>query len=155
MLKLSNIGFDQEKEYDSPQALTKKQIEEMKKHVDFQSHTIFHPCLNKCTDQEAKSEIFHSKETLENEYNLSINAIAYPNGDYSERDISIIKEANYKCAITVDYGFNTLNSDLFRLKRLSVNDSDNLDEVIVKSSGLWAGLRKILRLKQTYGYQNN
>lgn len=152
---MTKASFKQEKEYEKPQALTKNQINEMKKYIDFQSHTVFHPCLNKCNDEEAKYEIYQSKEMLEKEYNLNINAIAYPNGDYCKRDIELVKNANYKCGITVDYGLNTLNSDMFKLKRLSVNDSENLDEIIVKSSSLWVYIKKMLGLKQQYGFQND
>ena len=138
---MSEGGFIQDKEYFEPHALSKNQIIEMSKHVNMQSHTKFHPCLPMCEDEEAKEEIFESKKMLENEYGFNINAIAYPNGDYSERDVELTKAAGYKCAITVEGGFNTLESDLFRLKRFSVNDTKDINELIVKSSGLWAFIK--------------
>ena len=141
---LAKDGFMQDKEYDEPQALSKTQITEMANYVNMQSHTKYHPCLPNCEYEEAKEEIFESKKMLEDEYKFTINALAYPNGDYSKRDIELTKEAGYKCAITVDAGFNTINTSLFRLKRLSVNDTKNLDELIVKSSGLWASLKSLL-----------
>ena len=149
---LSKDGFKQEKEFSIPQALQKDQIEEMKQHINMQSHTLFHPILPKCDSNEAKKEIFKSKEILENEYDLNINAISYPNGDYSDRDINFSKDAGYKCGITVDYGFNTKHTDLYRLKRLSVNDTDNIDELIVKASGFWAFLKTRNGRYQKYGY---
>ena len=124
--KLENVGFTETKEFEKPQALNKKQIEEMSSIVNFQSHTLFHPILPNCTDDEAKREIKNSKLLLENDYKLRINAISYPNGDYSERDISLCKNAGYKCGITVDHGFNTINTDLFRLKRFIINDTCNI-----------------------------
>ena len=124
----------------------------MKQHINMQSHTLFHPILPKCDSNEAKKEIFKSKEILENEYDLNINAISYPNGDYSDRDINFSKDAGYKCGITVDYGFNTKHTDLYRLKRLSVNDTDNIDELIVKASGFWAFLKTRNGRYQKYGY---
>lgn len=81
---------------------------------------------------------------LENEYGFDINAIAYPNEDYSEREIEMTRKASCTYGITVDYGFNTLETNLFRLKRLSVNDTDDLNELAVKSSGLWAFLKTIM-----------
>ena len=143
---LSEFDFVQDKEFEMPQALRKDQINEMKNHIDFQSHTMFHPILPKCDYQEARTEIFKSKEDLENEYELEINAISYPNGDYCERDIELVREAGYKCGLTVDFGFNTIETDIFRLKRISVNDTNDINELIVKASGLWAFIRtKILR----------
>ena len=134
---LGNIGFKQEKEFDRPQALTKEQISEMRKFVNFQAHTLFHPILPKCRDVKAEEEILQSKTVLEKNFNLKINAIAYPNGDYSLRDIELAKQAGYECGLTIEFGFNTTQTDLFRLKRLSVNDTSKMDEFIVKASGVW------------------
>ena len=141
LIELSKLGFEQEKDFLEPQALQKEQIEEMKPYVNMQSHTMFHPILTMLSDEEAKMEIFGSKNNLEKDFGLNINAIAYPNGDYSERDIEFVKLAGYKCGVTVDFGYNTLKTDLFRLKRISVNDSNDLNEVIVKSSGAWGFFR--------------
>lgn len=138
---LAEDGFHQESEYEVAQALTKSQIIEMSEIVNMQSHTKFHPCLTNCDYNEAKNEILESKEMLEKDYGFRINSIAYPNGDYSAREIELAKMAGYDCGLTVDYGFNTIETDLFRLKRLSVNDASDLNELIVKSSGLWAFLK--------------
>lgn len=148
---LKEKGFKQTKEYSSRQALTIKEINKMKKIVDFQSHTLFHPCLPNCNYSTAKKEIFDSKKKLEDEFYLNIYAISYPNGDYSKRDIELCKEAGYECGITVDYGYNTLNTNPYKLKRFSVNDTDNLDELIVKSAGVWAFFKsKIKKLRHIF-----
>lgn len=150
---LYGIGFVQDQEFDIPHALQNAHIEMMKNHVNFQSHTMYHPVLPNCDLSEARNEIFNSKKILENRFNLEINALSYPNGDYSEREIYLAKEAGYKCAITVDYGFNTLRSDLFRLKRLSVNDTNDLNELIVKASGLWGFIKTLNGRMQAYGHR--
>lgn len=142
---LEAIGFNQQKDFDYPQALTMNQINEMKNLVDFQSHTLFHPILPMCNNEESYFEIVESKNKLEKEFKLDIYAIAFPNGDYTEREIEYCKSAGYKCAITVDYGFNTKNTDPFKLKRLSVNDTEDLNELIVKSSGLWGWVKIIFK----------
>jgi peptidoglycan/xylan/chitin deacetylase (PgdA/CDA1 family) len=134
---LAKSGFEQEKEYQNPQVLSKKQIIEMKETVSFQSHGLFHPCLPNCSDGVSRDEIARSKQILENEYGLEINAFAYPNGDYSQREIKYLKEAGYTCALTVDFGFNTSSTNPFRLKRICVNDADDFNELIVKASGIW------------------
>ena len=74
-------------------------------------------------------------------YGLNINSISYPNGDYSRRDILLSKEAGYRCGITIDFGYNTIKTDIFTLKRFSVNDTEDMNELIVKSSGLWSFFR--------------
>lgn len=138
---LNKFGYNQEEEHETPQALNRSQIMEMKDHISFQSHTLFHPILTQCSYEDAKKEIIDSKNLLENEYDLRINAISYPNGDYSRREIEIAREGGYWCGVTVDYGFNSIKTDVYKLKRISVKDTFNLDELIVKSSGVWGFLK--------------
>jgi peptidoglycan/xylan/chitin deacetylase (PgdA/CDA1 family) len=149
---LAEAGFSNEKEYDVPQVLSKVQIGEMKKTVNFQSHGLFHPCLPKCLAVESKNEIESSKKILESEYGLEVNAFAYPNGDYSGREVQFIKNAGYTCALTVDYGFNSAKTDLFRLKRICVNDAEDMNELVVKSSGLWEFFKTRNGRSQKYGW---
>ncbi|MBR3710808.1 MAG: polysaccharide deacetylase family protein [Bacteroidales bacterium] len=149
---LQTMGFIQAKEYDDRQALSSKEIEEMKTVVDFQSHTCFHPILPQCDDTTAREEIVSSKLQLESLFGLDIYALSYPNGDYSDRDIKLAKEAGYQCGITVDSGYNNRSSDLFRLKRFSVNDAKSITELMVKASGIYALIKHKLH-KPSYGYK--
>ena len=148
---LKKAGFWPEKEFPFPLALNKSQIREMSPLVNFQGHTLFHPCLPKCRDEEAAVEIFKSKQVLEQDFSLKINAIAYPNGDYSDRDIELVKKAGYACGITVDYGFNTIETDPYRLKRLSIDDTDSVDAVCVKASGVWTRLLNLVGKRRLVG----
>lgn len=148
--KLEAFGFEQEKEFADRQALTDNEIKEMQASVDFQSHTCFHPILPQCDTATARHEIADSKLQLEQQYNLKINTLSYPNGDYSERDIQLAKEASYECGVTVDSGYNSLRSDLFRLKRFSVNDAHTTEELMVKACGLYALIKHKLH-KPPYG----
>lgn len=152
---LAQAGFRPEKEFEYPLALNKKQIGEMKQYVNFQGHTLFHPCLPKCLNEEAAVEITKSKEILEQDFGLHINAIAYPNGDYSDRDIALIRKAGYELGITVDYGFNTIHTDPYRLKRLSIDDSDNVDTVCVKASGVWTRLMNMIGKRRLSGWMDS
>lgn len=143
--QLETVGFYPEQEYETAQALDQKQINAMKPAVDFQAHTVFHPCLPQCDGPEAWAEIEGSKAQLEASYGLNIYALAYPNGDYTPREVEMAKRAGYRCALTVEPGYNGLNTDLFRLKRFSLNDTDNMDELIVKASGCWGLFKKLLK----------
>ncbi|GAA0879719.1 polysaccharide deacetylase family protein [Algoriphagus jejuensis] len=136
LVLMEKHGFIPEKEFDSPQALNKNQIIEMSSYIDMQSHTFFHPCLPKCDDEVAKFEIENCKRTLEKEYNFQINSLAFPNGDYTDREIEIAKQAGYKSCLTIDKGYNSIQSDPYRLKRLDPNDTDSVAEFVVKTSGL-------------------
>lgn len=141
---LGQVGFYPEKEFAFPQALNKAQITEMKDYINFQGHTVFHPCLPRCCDTSSMREIELSKKQLEQEYNFSINALAYPNGDYTEREIQFAEKAGYSCAVTVSHGYNDDKTDLFRLNRLYVGDGDSIKLLAVRASGVWAFLKYIL-----------
>lgn len=149
---LRQYGFAQEQEYDEIQALSKEQIEEMTPWVNFQSHTCFHPILPQCDDTTSEKEIKESKRQLEETFGLTINALSYPNGDYSKRDLQLAQDAGYKCGITVDSGYNDMKTDLFRLKRFSVNDAKSTTELMVKASGCYALLKHRLH-KPSYGFK--
>ena len=143
--QLKSYGFENKQEYADRQALSREEIEKMVPWVDFQSHTCYHPILPKCDDMTAEEEIVKSKTQLEQEFKLRIRSLSYPNGDYSDREIRLAKKAGYECGITVDAGYNDRRTDLFRLKRVSVNDAKTLDELIVKSSGCYILLKQLFR----------
>lgn len=149
---LRQYGFEQEQEYGDIQALSREQIDEMKPWVNFQSHTCFHPILPQCDSTTAEREIKGSKRQLAESLGLTVNALSYPNGDYSERDIRLAQTAGYDCGVTVDSGYNDINTDLFRLKRFSVNDAKNTTELMVKASGCYALLKQWMH-KPSYGFK--
>lgn len=150
---LAATGFAPEREFAMPQALTRAQIEDMRDHVDIQSHSLFHPCLPNCSDEVAGEEIAGSKRMLASITGRPVTAFAYPNGDYCSRDIELLKSAGYTCALTVDHGFNKPGDDPYRLKRLSVDDTGNLDAISAKASGVWAILMAIFVRRRLSGYR--
>jgi peptidoglycan/xylan/chitin deacetylase (PgdA/CDA1 family) len=142
---LSGLGFSEAAEYATRQALSLSEIEEMKPVVDFQSHTVYHPLLPQCSAPRAATEISDSKIQLEEKFGLSINALAYPNGDYSAREIAAAEASGYKCAVTLDNGFNSRETPAFQLKRICINDDAEIAEMLVKASGVWEFLKNLAR----------
>jgi peptidoglycan/xylan/chitin deacetylase (PgdA/CDA1 family) len=134
------------------EALSRPEMEAMSQGTfDFQSHTISHPILPQCVAAKAEREIVESKRQLEEDYGFDVYALAYPNGDYSDRECALTQAAGYECALTVDLGFNSGKTDLFRLKRISIDDGDGKAELTVKACGLWGLLKRLVRT-QPYGY---
>lgn len=126
------------------QALAWDEVLKMSEFVDFQSHTINHPCLPKCSDEVAYTEIKDSKETIERVTKIEVQAIAYPNGDYSEREISLCKKTGYFLAFTGKPGFISQKSDPFALTRFSMNDTNDLDDFIIRVTGIWGLLKRFV-----------
>ena len=132
---LEHHGFSAEAEFEGRQALSHAEVRSLEPHVDFQAHTVTHPILPNCSSEKAEAEIGHSKKQLEG-LGLTINTLSYPNGDYTTRDTAALERAGYTCGITVDPGYNTGETDLFRLRRIGVDDKASPAELIVKASGL-------------------
>lgn len=103
------------------------------------SHTISHPILPNCTDNEVVYELQTSKERLESLFKKPVTSFAYPNGSYTQREIKILKDIGY------DMAFNTrlmpitpacfLNQ--FELPRMEVLENVSFWETICRMSGVW------------------
>ncbi len=127
-----------------PEALSDREIQEMAgRQVDFQSHGLSHAILPRCEEAKARAEILDSRSALSSRYGLDIYAFSYPNGDFSEREVQLVREAGYRCGVTIEAGFNGANTDPYRIKRLRLDDTDSVNEVIVKASGVWGLISRL------------
>jgi len=118
--------FEPKKIYPDRQALNIAEMKEMTQDVDFQPHTQFHPILPYCTKTECKQEITKSKTDLETLLGIECSHFSYPNGDYTEREIEIVKAAGFRSARTTDIGWNTLETVPYRLKTVPIADDAGL-----------------------------
>lgn len=103
-----------------------EEIEEMEKNnVFFGSHSVNHLKLTRLPLMEAKKEIAGSKLKLEKLLNVDSFAFAYPFGAYNDRIQRMVKDAGYSCAFTVKNGINDDDTDIFTLKRMTMNGNDS------------------------------
>ena len=138
----SDHGYRPEAEYAERQALSKSEMLEMEREgVDFQSHTLLHPILTTCSDEESWREIVDSKRVLEDLLDQPVAHFAYPNGDYGEREMAYLQQAGYRSARTIDVGWNGLGTNRYALKSMVVSDDATLDVMIAQSHGLFPYLR--------------
>ncbi|MBF0587897.1 MAG: polysaccharide deacetylase family protein [Magnetococcales bacterium] len=138
-------GFEETRDYDQRDALTWREVAEMERWVDFQSHTLRHPILPNCTDERAKREIMEAKTQLETRLNTPIYALSYPNGDYGHREVRLAEEAGYPCAITVEPGYLHADGDPLRMPRMVIRDRAGVDELAVKCSGVWGFAKQAVK----------
>ena len=143
MALLAEKGFDERTEWQDRQSLSWPEVDELGEIVDFQAHGRFHPVLPRCGLERARDEIAGGKAELETRCGRAVYAFAYPNGDYCDRDVELVRDAGYACAFTIDGGYNNLTTDVFRLKRMRVDDAADVSELIVKASGLWSLVEKL------------
>ena len=121
---------------DERHALNMDEINLMKNDVDFQSHTVYHPILTACSDDESEKEILQSKNDIEKLTKRKCKHFAYPNGNYSQREIEILQKAGYLSARTTDLGFNDKHVDPFRLKAIGIADDASINWLAIQSSGI-------------------
>ncbi len=122
----STVGFEPEKVYRERQALNMAEIREMVSQVDFQPHTQFHSILPRCTENVCKREILESKSDLERFLGRECSHFSYPNGDYTAREIEIVKAGGFRSARTTEIGWNTLDTPLYELKCIPISDDAGL-----------------------------
>ncbi len=109
--------------------LSQSQIDKMERNnISFGSHTISHRILSRLTNEEVVREISDSKAVLESRLGRNVNSFAYPVGtraDFNEEIIGIVKTCNYSYACSNMYGMNDEKADLFALKRIGIETTDN------------------------------
>jgi peptidoglycan/xylan/chitin deacetylase (PgdA/CDA1 family) len=140
-----NKNYQHELVAKEKQSLSWEEVREMLPHVDFQSHTMEHPILTQCSRDEVHAELLSSGKMIEEETGKEVFAIAYPNGDHSEREIDIAREKGYSMGFTTIPGLNTKNTNPFKLKRFSMNDTSDFDDFILRTTGVWFLIKRILK----------
>jgi peptidoglycan/xylan/chitin deacetylase (PgdA/CDA1 family) len=90
------------------------------------SHTCTHPRLTELPLQQAKQEIFQSKQELEIILGHKVTCFAYPYGLFNDQIRELVMEAGYLCACSTRAGFNRQGEDPFLLRRIDIYGTDNL-----------------------------
>jgi peptidoglycan/xylan/chitin deacetylase (PgdA/CDA1 family) len=140
---LKNVGFSPTKEYRQPHALDAADINRMKEAVDFAAHTRFHPVLTTCSDADGAVEIESSKAEIEALIQGPCLDFSYPNGDYGERELALVRSAGYRSGRTVDLGWNDARTDPFRLKILGTTDVASVSRLAADLAGVSGYLARL------------
>lgn len=92
--------------------------------LEIGSHTRSHPnCAKLTSEEELHNEIYLSKEDIEDKTGKKVEHFCYPAGSYNDRVIDEVMASGYQSAVTIDYGFNSDNTGLYRLKRVEASPS--------------------------------
>ncbi|MDQ2178490.1 polysaccharide deacetylase family protein [Marinifilum sp. D714] len=113
------------------------------------SHTYHHPITIKCSDEELDFEYRESKKTLEEWLSVEINSFSFPNGDYNQRDLALLKKYNYKMAFTVNPELNSNFISEFQIPRVSINSNGGKYENIARMLRVWHKFVQPLQQKQS------
>lgn len=101
--------------------------------VRIESHTATHPILTRVSEKQLHRELVDSRTKLKTFLGGDRELFCYPNGDFDHRTVQAVRDAGYKCAVTVKPGLNGIGSDRFRLRR--VHSDNNLARFIQCTSG--------------------
>jgi hypothetical protein len=141
---LYDLGFEETAKAVQRQVVPVERLRSLLEWADLGAHTRFHPILTRCEDQECQEEISCSREELL-PFGVALNDFAYPNGDYSEREVRFVKDAGFESARTCDPGWNCSDSDRFRLKTIVIDDNASVDKFAVQLTGIPAIARRFFR----------
>jgi peptidoglycan/xylan/chitin deacetylase (PgdA/CDA1 family) len=139
-----------------PYCLNWSEIKELHRDgIEFGSHTVNHPELVELTRPEIESEIQNSKLEIENHLGTACTAFAYPyafpqaDPDFVERFRDLLATAGYHSNVTTQIGRHESGHDLLQIKRLPVNQADDLALFAAKLTGAYDWLGKIQGLSKT------
>ncbi|UCH89387.1 MAG: polysaccharide deacetylase family protein [Thermoplasmata archaeon] len=139
------------------EALSWGEINEMHDtgYIHFGAHTHTHPALTNIDDKQVKKELKLSKRILEKKLNNKVNHFSYPNGNYYEKHLKLIKKAGYLTATTTNAGVNTTKTNPYLLYRIGIGETNSIPVTAVKISGLWYKIRKLDFDWDNYGRKDN
>lgn len=109
------------------------------------AHTLSHPVLSLCSEEEARHEIQQSKNDLELALGRRVWAFAYPFGNSStigEREVALAREAGFTCAFLNVEHWRAGPANSFALPRIHVTANTTLPEFAAHMSGLHARLQR-------------
>ncbi|MGH2883344.1 MAG: polysaccharide deacetylase family protein, partial [Solirubrobacteraceae bacterium] len=120
---------------ESRTALSREEVAEMGEWVDFQCHTRFHPILTTCDDEMAREEVTGSRLELRDLSGAVGEHFAFPNGDFADREIRLVRDAGFRSARTINVGWTSRRSDPYELRIMGVDDIASVDEVAADLCG--------------------
>ena len=88
--------------------------------IDIESHTVTHGSMTEMTDSDLRRELADSKKDIEQRLGKTVNFVAYPTGTYNLHIASLVKEAGYRGAFTIEYGNVDKASNIYAIERVPI-----------------------------------
>jgi peptidoglycan/xylan/chitin deacetylase (PgdA/CDA1 family) len=108
-------------------------------------HSATHTNFFTLNEEQIKNEVITAKDNLQKEIGTQIRYFAYPRGRYTQKVIDGIKKAGYVLGLSMDDGSITAQTDLFRIARIGVNRSHNIEEFRLLNSPSVILMRKLFK----------
>jgi len=132
------------KTFQNRQCLTWKEVRYLRSEgMAFSSHTASHSKLTELGQNSLDMEISTSKRRIEEELGESIECFSYPFA-FPQEDCAFVAalkrsliDSGYRCGVTTMIGLASSSNDPFFLKRLPINDFDDLPLLKAKLDGAY------------------
>jgi len=85
------------------------------------SHTVNHARLDSLDDTAALEQLVDSRATIGQKLKVDCDHFCYPSGLFTDSTLELLRQANYKSAVTTIAGVNAVGADLYTLKRINVS----------------------------------
>jgi len=132
---LKRLGFKRLSVHDSHydyQPMSWENISEMASSgMSIGSHTVTHAILTRCNEVELDDEITRSKNMIQDRIQRECTLFCYPNGqkgDFDNCTLEKLRQTEYKCAVLLFGGYNTIETDPFQLRRFAVGAGNTLQD---------------------------
>lgn len=102
----------------------------VQKGMDIQSHTVTHSTMTALSLKKLDQELTESKKTLEALTGKPVRHIAYPNTTQNKTVREHTKAAGYTTGTIMDPRYATSKDDLFKLPRIMMIDTTNLQKLL-------------------------
>jgi len=117
--------------------------------IDIGSHAVTHASLSQLPGERSGEEIRRSRDELMSRLGRAVDAFCYPSGDLGRREITLVREAGYRSAVTVQPGLNRSLANPFELRRTEVTDRDDAAALSDKLAGAYDLPHSLLHWRRT------
>lgn len=106
------------------------------------NHTLNHPCLPRCTDEQVRREIEEAHAILVDAGSEPL-AFAYPNGDWDGRAVRVLERLDYRVGFLFDHALvDPPVEDRFRISRVRVDSTTSIERFGLTLSGLHPAIHR-------------
>jgi len=136
-------------QFNGRDCLTWDEVRRLQKEgMEFGSHTVSHPKLVKLSWKEVELEVANSKDEIEQQLGCAVPGFAYPYAfpqahvSFAARFGELLRRSGYETCVTTEIGCEKPGGDKYRIKRLPVNDADDVALLSAKVGGAYDWLAK-------------
>lgn len=123
--------------------LNQEDVKELSKNkfIKIGSHSYNHQKLIDFDEKNLNFQLETSKKWLEDLTSQEVNSISYPYGAFNKIILDKVKEHKYKYGFTTRFNFHYNFQDNFRIPRIDIWDSDDIQTFQKKIEGKWNWMR--------------